>query len=183
MSGDVNHPKNREALVLSVRGKTPVIPESCWLAPTATVIGDTTMGEDCSVWFNAVIRGDVNSIQLGDRVNVQDNAVIHCTYEKWPTVIGDDVSIAHNAVVHGCTIHDRVLIGMGSVVMDGCVVESNCIIAAGSVVTQGTHVEAGSIYAGIPAKKVKQLSQETFEGEVQRIARNYKMYSEWYVNR
>lgn len=179
MSTDEKKPQ-REALILSVRGKTPVIPESCWLAPTATVIGDTTMGEGCSIWFNAVIRGDVNSITVGERVNVQDNAVIHCTYEKWPTHIGDDVSIAHNAVVHGCTIHDRVLIGMGAVVMDGCVVESNCIIAAGSVVTQGTHVEAGSIYAGIPAKKVKDLSQETFEGEVKRIAKNYKMYSDWY---
>jgi carbonic anhydrase/acetyltransferase-like protein (isoleucine patch superfamily) len=137
-------------------------------------------GRDCSFWFNAVIRGDVNAIRLGDRVNVQDNAVIHCTYQKAATTIGNNVSIGHNAIVHGCTIHDNVLIGMGAIVMDNCVIESGSIIAAGAVLTEGTRVAAGSVYAGVPAKKVKEVSPELFQGEVQRIANNYLMYSGWF---
>jgi len=132
------------------------------------------------VWFNAVVRGDVNSITMGDKVNIQDGAVVHCTYQKAATTIGNNVSIGHNALVHGCTIHDNVLIGMGSIVMDGCVVESNSIIAAGAVLLEGTHVESGSVYAGVPAKKVKNISPELFEGEVQRIANNYVMYASWF---
>jgi carbonic anhydrase/acetyltransferase-like protein (isoleucine patch superfamily) len=138
------------------------------------------MGEECSVWFNAVVRGDVHFIRLGHRVNVQDNAVIHCTYQKFPTTIGDNVSIGHNAIVHGCTLHDNVLVGMGSIIMDGCVVESNSIIAAGAVLTAGTHVPAGSIFAGIPAKKIKDISPELTKGEVERIATNYVMYASWF---
>ncbi|MFM2286108.1 MAG: hypothetical protein RLZZ543_1605 [Bacteroidota bacterium] len=152
----------------------------CYLAENATVVGDVVMGDECSVWFNAVIRGDVNSIVMGNRVNIQDGAVIHCTYQKAATTIGNNVSIGHNALVHGCTIHDNVLIGMGSIVMDNCVVESNSIIAAGAVLLEGTHVESCSVYAGVPAKKVKVLSKELFEGEVQRIANNYVMYASWF---
>jgi carbonic anhydrase/acetyltransferase-like protein (isoleucine patch superfamily) len=138
------------------------------------------MGENCSVWFNAVIRGDVNSIRMGNHVNVQDGAVIHCTYEKTKTTLGNNVSIGHNALVHGCTVADNVLIGMGAIVMDNCVIEGNCIIAAGAVLLEGTHVESGSIYAGVPAKKVKDLSPEKFKGEVMRIAKNYRMYASWF---
>ena len=166
--------------ILPVQGHTPNIPDSCFLAPTATVVGDVQMGEECSVWFNAVVRGDVHFIRMGDRVNVQDNAVIHCTYQKFPTTIGHNVSIGHNAIVHGCTLHDNVLVGMGSIVMDGCVVESNSIIAAGTVLTAGTHVPAGSIFAGIPAKKIKDISPELTKGEVERIATNYVMYASWF---
>ena len=137
-------------------------------------------GDNCSIWFNAVLRGDVNYIKLGNKVNVQDGAVIHCTYKKYPTNIGNNVSIGHNAIVHGCTIHDNVLIGMGAIVMDNCIVESNTIIAAGSVVTQNTHIESGTIYAGIPAKKIKDISQELTSGEINRIADNYVMYSSWF---
>jgi carbonic anhydrase/acetyltransferase-like protein (isoleucine patch superfamily) len=144
------------------------------------VVGDVQMGEECSVWFNAVVRGDVHFIRMGNRVNVQDNAVIHCTYQKFPTTIGNNVSIGHNAIVHGCTLHDNVLVGMGSIVMDGCVVESNSIIAAGAVVTAGTHVPSGSIFAGIPAKKIKDISPELSQGEVERIAKNYVLYASWF---
>jgi len=168
------------ALIRSIKGKKPVFGNNCWFAENATIVGEVTTGDDCSVWFSAVIRGDVNSITLGDKVNVQDGAVIHCTYQKHATVIGNNVSIAHNAVVHGCIIHDNVLVGMGAIIMDGCEVGSNCIIAAGSVVTQGTKLESGSIYAGIPAKKIKDLDQSLFAGEVKRIADNYLMYSSWY---
>ena len=166
--------------ILPVQGQTPHIPDSCFLAPTATVVGDVQMGEECSVWFNAVVRGDVHFIRMGHRVNVQDNAVIHCTYQKFPTTIGDNVSIGHNAIVHGCTLHDNVLVGMGSIIMDGCVVESNSIIAAGAVLTAGTHVPAGSIFAGIPAKKIKDISPELTKDEVERIATNYVMYASWF---
>ena len=138
------------------------------------------MGDRCSVWFNAVIRGDVNSIRMGDQVNVQDGAVIHCTYEKTKTVLGNNVSIGHNALVHGCTVEDNVLIGMGAIVMDNCYIEANCIIAAGAVLLENTRVESWSIYAGVPAKKVKTLSPRMFAGEVQRIANNYVMYSGWF---
>jgi carbonic anhydrase/acetyltransferase-like protein (isoleucine patch superfamily) len=168
------------ALIKSVRGIEPKMGNDCYLAENATILGDVVMGDECSVWFNAVVRGDVNSIVMGNRVNVQDGAVIHCTYQKAATTIGNNVSIGHNALVHGCTIHDNVLIGMGSIVMDNCVIESNSIIAAGAVLLEGTHVESGSVYAGVPAKKVKELSKELFEGEVQRIANNYVMYASWF---
>ena len=168
------------ALIKSVRGVEPRMGNDCYLADNATVVGDVLMGDECSVWFNAVVRGDVNSIVMGNRVNIQDGAVIHCTYQKAATTIGNNVSIGHNALVHGCTIHDNVLIGMGSIVMDNCVVESNSIIAAGAVLLEGTHVESWSVYAGVPAKKVKVLSKELFEGEVQRIANNYVMYASWF---
>jgi carbonic anhydrase/acetyltransferase-like protein (isoleucine patch superfamily) len=168
------------ALIKSVRGIEPRMGNDCYLAETATLLGDVVMGNECSVWFNAVVRGDVNSIVMGNRVNVQDGAVIHCTYQKAATTIGNNVSIGHNALVHGCTVHDNVLIGMGSIVMDNCVIESNSIIAAGAVLLEGTHVESWSVYAGVPAKKVKQLSKELFEGEVQRIASNYVMYASWF---
>lgn len=163
-----------------VKGKQPQIPSDCYIAENATIVGEVAMGNQCSVWFNAVIRGDVHFIKMGNKVNVQDGAVIHATYQKSPTTIGNNVSIGHNAIVHGCTIHDNVLIGMGSIVMDDCVVESNSIIAAGAVVTQNTRVEAGSIYAGVPAKKVKDISKELISGEIDRIANNYVKYSSWF---
>jgi carbonic anhydrase/acetyltransferase-like protein (isoleucine patch superfamily) len=166
--------------IREVRGFKPELGENCFLAENAVIVGDVVCGRDCSFWFNAVIRGDVNAIRLGDRVNVQDNAVIHCTYQKAATTIGNNVSIGHNAIVHGCTIHDNVLIGMGAIVMDNCVIESGSIIAAGAVLTEGTRVAAGSVYAGVPAKKVKEVSPELFQGEVQRIANNYLMYSGWF---
>jgi carbonic anhydrase/acetyltransferase-like protein (isoleucine patch superfamily) len=168
------------ALIIPCHGIEPKYGTNCWFAPNATLVGDLQMGNDCSVWFNAVIRADVNSIRLGNKVNVQDGAVIHCTYQKTTVEIGNNVSIGHNALVHGCNIADNVLIGMGSIVMDNCVIESNCIIAAGAVLLENTHVEAWSVYAGVPAKKVKTLSPELFEGEVQRIAQNYVKYASWF---
>lgn len=168
------------ALIKSCRGIDPQFGEDIFLAENATIVGDVIMGDRCSVWFNAVIRGDVNSIRMGNQVNIQDGAVIHCTYEKTKTVLGNNVSVGHNALVHGCTVEDNVLIGMGAIVMDNCYIESNCIIAAGAVLLENTHVEAWSVYAGIPAKKVKTLSPELFQGEVQRIANNYVMYSSWF---
>lgn len=167
-------------IIKPVNGKHPQIPEDCFVAENATIVGDVVMGNECSIWFNAVIRGDVHYIKMGDKVNVQDGAVIHATYQKSPTSIGNNVSIGHNAIVHGCTIHDNVLVGMGSIIMDDCVVESNSIIAAGAVVTKNTHVEAGSIYAGVPAKKVKDISAELISGEIDRIANNYVKYSSWF---
>lgn len=168
------------ALIKNCRGFAPTWGEDCWFAENATIVGDVKMGNQCSVWFNAVIRGDVNSIEIGNAVNIQDGAVIHCTYEKTKTIIGDNVSIGHNALVHGCTIEPNVLIGMGSIVMDNCYIASNCIIAAGAVLLEGTKVEPWSVYAGVPAKKVKTLSPELFEGEVQRISKNYILYSSWF---
>lgn len=168
------------ALIKSVRGKTPIIGTNCYVAENATIVGEVSMGDDCSVWFNAVVRGDVHFIKMGNKVNVQDGAIIHCTYQKAPTTIGNNVSIGHNALVHGCTIHDNVLIGMGAIVMDNCVVESNSIVAAGAVLLEGTKVEAGSIYAGVPAKKVKSINRELIEGEINRIANNYVMYASWF---
>jgi len=168
------------ALIKSCRGKEPKMGKDCWFAENATIVGDVTMGDDCSVWFSAVIRGDVNSIVMGNKVNVQDGAVIHCTFEKTKTNLGNNVSIGHNALVHGCTVEDNVLIGMGSIVMDDCYIESGSIIAAGAVLLEGTRVEAGSIWAGVPAKKVKDISPELFEGEVMRIANNYKKYASWF---
>jgi carbonic anhydrase/acetyltransferase-like protein (isoleucine patch superfamily) len=168
------------ATILTVQGKDPQFGENCFIAPNATIAGEVTMGNDCSIWFNAVLRGDVHYIKMGNKVNVQDGAVVHCTYLKHPTTIGNNVSIGHNALVHGCTIHDNVLIGMGSIVMDGCVVHSNSIIAAGAVVLEGTIVEEGSIYAGVPAKKVKMVSEAMITGEINRIADNYVKYSSWF---
>ncbi|WP_435624696.1 gamma carbonic anhydrase family protein [Flagellimonas sp.] len=164
----------------SVRGKSPVIGKNCFIAENAVVVGDVVMGNDCSIWYSAVLRGDVHYIKMGNKVNVQDGAVVHCTYKKSPTDIGNNVSIGHNAIVHGCTIKDNVLVGMGSIIMDDCVVESNSIIAAGAVVTQGTHVEAGSIYAGIPARKIKNVSPELMSGEIDRIADAYVKYASWF---
>ncbi len=168
------------AIIRSLRGIKPKIGKNCFLAENAVVIGDVEIGNDCSIWYSAVLRGDVHYIKLGNKVNVQDGVVIHCTYKKSPTNIGNNVSIAHNATVHGCTIKDNVLIGMNAVILDDAIIESNSIIAAGSVVTKGTHVESGSIYAGIPAKKIKNISQELIKGEIQRIADSYLMYSSWY---
>ncbi len=168
------------ALIKEVNGVTPEFGENCYLAENATITGDVKMGDDCSVWFNAVVRGDVHYIKMGNKVNVQDGAIVHCTYKKSPTNIGNNVSIGHNAIVHGCTIKDNVLIGMGAIVMDDVVVESNTIIAAGAVVLQGTKVEGGCVYAGIPAKKVKEVGKELLEGEINRIADSYVMYGGWY---
>ncbi len=168
------------AIIREVRGKSPQIGEDCFLAENAVIVGEVTMGNQCSIWYNAVLRGDVHFIRMGDRVNVQDGAVIHCTYEKSPTTIGNDVSIGHNAIVHGCTLKDKVLVGMGSIIMDDCVVHSNSIIAAGAVLTKGTVVPEGSIYAGMPARKIAEVSPELREGEIERIARNYIKYSGWF---
>jgi carbonic anhydrase/acetyltransferase-like protein (isoleucine patch superfamily) len=168
------------ALIKPVKGIHPKFGNDCYLAENSTIVGDVVMGDQCSIWFNAVVRGDVNSIRLGNKVNVQDGAVIHCTYEKTKTVIGNNVSIGHNALVHGCTIHDNVLIGMGAIVMDNCEIGSNTIIAAGAVVLENTKVESGVIYAGVPAKKVKDINQELIHGEINRIANNYIMYSGWF---
>lgn len=167
-------------IIKELNGISPKFGEDCFIAETATIIGQVTTGNQCSIWFNAVIRGDVHYIKLGNKVNVQDGAVIHATYKKSPTNIGNNVSIGHNALVHGCTIKDNVLIGMGAIVMDDCIVESNTIIAAGAVVTKGTHVESGSIYAGVPAKKVKDINEELISGEIDRIANNYIKYAGWY---
>tara|TARA_R110002051_G_scaffold159536_2_gene230901 strand:- start:17314 stop:17823 length:510 start_codon:yes stop_codon:yes gene_type:complete len=164
----------------TINGKTPEIGEDCFIAENAVIVGEVRMGKQCSIWYNAVLRGDVHFIKMGDKVNVQDGAVIHATYKKSPTTIGDNVSIGHNAIVHGCTIKNNVLIGMGSIVMDDCVIESNSIIAAGAVVTKGTHVPSGSIYAGMPAKKIKAISPELSKGEIDRIAESYVMYSGWF---
>ena len=168
------------SVILPVKGILPEFGNNCFIAPNATVVGDVVMGDDCSIWFNAVVRGDVNSIRMGNKVNVQDGAVIHCTYEKTKTFIGNNVSIGHNAIVHGCTIADNVLVGMGAIVMDNCKVGSNSIIAAGAVVLENTVIEPGTIYAGVPAKKVKDISQELISGEIDRIANNYLMYSSWF---
>ncbi|MBO9152628.1 gamma carbonic anhydrase family protein [Chitinophaga sp. GCM10012297] len=167
-------------VILPVKGVSPEMGPNCFIAPNATIVGDVVMGKDCSVWFNAVVRGDVNSIRMGDKVNIQDGAVIHATYQKTKTLIGNNVSVGHNAIVHGCTVEDNVLIGMGAIVMDNAHIGSNTIIAAGAVVLEGTHVEAGCIYAGVPAKKVKTISQELIHGEIDRIANNYIMYADWF---
>ena len=171
---------SQKALIVPVRGYTPKIGENCFLAPNATLIGEVEMGDDCSVWFNAVLRGDVHHIKMGNKVNVQDGAVIHGTYQKAGTTIGNNVSIGHNALVQGCTIHDNVLIGMGAIVMDNCVIESNSIIGAGAVLPANTHVKSGSVWAGVPAKKVKDISPELTEGEVNRIANAYLKYASWF---
>ena len=167
-------------LIKTVRGKTPRYGSDCFIADNATLIGDVVLGAGCSVWFSAVVRGDVNSISVGDNVNIQDGAVIHGTYEKSATTIGNHVSIGHNAIVHGCRIHDHVLIGMGAIVMDDCIVEPYSIIAAGAVVPKNTHIKRGSVYAGVPAKCIKSVSPELMEGEIERIAKSYSMYASWF---
>jgi carbonic anhydrase/acetyltransferase-like protein (isoleucine patch superfamily) len=167
-------------VIKPVKDKSPRFGSNVYIAENATIVGDVICGDDCSFWFNSVVRGDVHFIKMGNKVNVQDGAVIHCTYQKAPTTIGNNVSIGHNALVHGCTVHDNVLIGMGAIVMDHCVVESNSIVAAGSVVLEGTRIESGSVYAGVPAKKVKMVDQALFEGEIQRISNNYVMYASWF---
>lgn len=168
------------ALIRAVKNKHPKFGKNCFFAENATVVGDVEMGDNCSVWFNAVVRGDVHYIRIGNNVNIQDGAVIHCTYKKSPVNIGNNVSIAHNAIVHGCTIHDNVLVGMGSILMDDVIVESNCIIAAGAVVSQGTKVESGSVFAGIPAKKIKTIDTSLLEGQVNRISKSYTTYASWH---
>ena len=168
------------AFILPVNGIEPNLGKNTFIAPNATIVGDVICGEDCSFWFNSVVRGDVNSIRLGNKVNIQDGAVIHCTYQKTKTTLGNNVSIGHNAIIHGSMIHDNVLIGMGAIVMDNCEIGSNSIIAAGAVLTEGTKVPSGCIYAGVPAKKVKDISEELIRGEINRIANNYLMYSTWF---
>lgn len=168
------------ALIKEINGVSPSWGAENYFAENSTIIGDVVMGDYCSVWFQAVIRGDVNYIRIGNKVNVQDGAIIHCTFEKYPTNIGNNVSIGHRAIVHGCTIEDNVLIGMGAIVMDNCIVESHTIIAAGAVVTQNTRVESGSVYAGVPARKVKDISEELISGEIERIANNYIKYASWF---
>jgi carbonic anhydrase/acetyltransferase-like protein (isoleucine patch superfamily) len=168
------------SLIIEIKGIKPSWGHNCYIAPNATLCGDIIMGDECSIWFNAVIRGDVNFIRMGNKVNVQDGAIIHCTYLKTSTIIGNNVSIGHNAIVHGCVIEDNVLIGMGAIVMDNAKIGSNCIIAAGAIVLENTIVEAGSIYAGVPAKKIKDISQDLIKGEIERIANNYVKYARWY---
>ncbi len=167
------------SIILPVNEHVPSIPDSCWLAPNATVVGEVQFGENCTVWFNAVVRGDVNAITIGDRTNIQDNAVIHCTYQRAATKIGSNVSIGHTAIIHGCTLEDNVLIGMGAIVMDHAVVQEGAIIAAGAVVLEKTVVEAGAIYAGIPAKKVK-MAQGDVKDMIGRTANNYIKYAGWF---
>ena len=167
-------------LIKTLNGNTPKIGKNCFLAETATLIGEVEIGDDCSIWYSAVLRGDVHYIKVGNNTNIQDNATVHATYKKSPTNIGSNVTIAHGAIIHGCTIKDNVMVGMNAVVLDDAVVESNSIIAAGSVVTKGTIVESGSVYAGIPAKKIKDISSDLLEGEINRIAKSYAMYAGWY---
>ena len=176
---DKNTNKYSMALIKSIKGKNPIFGNNIFLAENATVVGEVEMGDNCSVWFSAVVRGDVNFIKIGDNVNIQDGAIIHCTHKKSSTILGNNISIGHNALIHGCKINDNVIIGMGSIIMDGALVESNSIIAAGAVVTEGTIVESGTVYAGIPARKIKDLDQE---GAVliRKIAENYLLYSSWY---
>jgi carbonic anhydrase/acetyltransferase-like protein (isoleucine patch superfamily) len=167
-------------LLKSVRGYTPSHGSNCFFAENATLIGDVILGDEVSVWYHAVVRGDVNSIRIGNKVNIQDGVVIHATYETAATHIGNNVSIGHNAIVHGCTLHDNVLVGMGSIVMDHCEIGSNSIIAAGAVVTQNTIVPPGSVYAGVPARKIKEIDPDLQQNEIQRIAKNYILYASWF---
>jgi carbonic anhydrase/acetyltransferase-like protein (isoleucine patch superfamily) len=167
--------------LFEINGNNPSWGKNCFIAPNATLCGDVVMGDDCSIWFNAVLRGDVNSIRLGNKVNVQDGAVIHCTYLKSKTIVGNNVSIGHNAIVHGCVIENNVLVGMGAIIMDHAVIGANSIIAAGAVVLENTMVEPGSIYAGVPAKKIKEISEQLIKGEIERIANNYLFYAGWYT--
>ena len=168
------------ALIKTVRGFEPSIGKDCFLAENATIIGDVKIGDNCSIWFQAVLRGDVNSIEIGNGVNIQDGAVVHCTYEQSKTIIGDRVSIGHKAIIHGCQIKEDVLVGMGAIIMDHAVVESNVLIAAGAVVLENSHLESGFIYAGVPAKKVKKISEDRFNNTIKRISDNYSMYASWF---
>ena len=168
------------ALVRPLRGFVPVIGENTFLADTAAIIGDVTVGRDCSIWFGAVLRGDVNKITVGDRVNIQDGVVVHTLYQRSVTEIGDDVSIGHNANIHGARIESRCLIGMGATVLDNAVVASGCIVAAGALVLSGAKLEPDSVYAGVPARKVKEITPEQREEIILRIARDYRMYASWY---
>ncbi len=170
------------ALIKSVRGFTPEFGKNCFLAENSTIIGDVKMGDKCSIWFNCVIRGDVEPIRIGNKVNIQDNVTIHGTYKRAAATIGNNVSIAHNAVIHGCTIHDNVLIGMGAIVMDNAIIHSNSIIAAGAVVLANTEVPSGTVYSGVPAKKLKDIDPELLSGEVERIRDSYIMYAGWYLD-
>lgn len=166
-------------VILPVLDKSPSWGDNCFIAPNATIVGDVTIGENCSVWFNAVVRGDVNTITIGNDSNIQDGAVIHATWQKASTTIGNRVSVGHNAIVHGCTLLDHVLVGMGAIVMDNVVVESYCIIAAGSVVLENTRCESGYIYAGTPAKKVKPITDEQ-RALLNKLPDNYIMYADWF---
>ena len=167
------------ALILPVKEHFPEIGENCYLAENATIVGDVILGSQCSVWFGAVIRGDVNSIRIGHSTNIQDGAVIHCTYQKAATTIGDNVSIGHRAIVHGCTIRNNVLVGMGAIIMDGAVVGENTIIAAGAVVLEGSICEPGYLYAGVPARRVKPLTEEQVKN-LGRTSLNYIKYASWF---
>jgi len=166
--------------LVSVRGFTPEIPDSCFIADNARIVGDVRMGDDCSIWYNAVVRGDVNSILIGNKVNIQDGAIIHCTYKKAATYIGDNVSIGHGAIVHGSTIKDNVLVGMGSIIMDNAIIEENVLIAAGAVVLENAHLESGYIYAGVPAKQIKKLDEKNMNFHITRTADNYVKYASWF---
>ena len=168
------------AVILPVKGISPKLGNNCFIAPNATIVGNVIMGDDCSIWFNAVIRGDVNFINMGNKVNVQDGACIHCTYQRYGTTIGNNVSIGHHAIVHGCTLHDNTLIGMGAIIMDGAVVHSNTIIGAGALVPEGMVCETGSIFTGVPAKKLRDIPPEMINGEINRIADNYVKYADWF---
>lgn len=167
-------------ILKEVRGHKPEFGSDCFFAENCVVVGEVSMGDQCSIWYNAVIRGDVHYIKMGNKVNIQDGAVVHATFEKSPTNIGNNVSVGHNAIVHGCTIKDNVLVGMGAIIMDDCIVESNSIIAAGAVVAKGTHIKSGSVYAGVPAKKIKDISEDLLTGEIHRIADNYIKYAGWF---
>lgn len=169
-------------LILPVLDKKPIFGKQCFIAENATIVGDVQLGDHCSVWFQAIIRGDVNEIRIGNEVNIQDGAVIHCTYQKAGTYIGDRVSIGHRAIVHGCTIHSNVLIGIGAIVLDHAIIEEHVLIAAGAVVLENSRLESGFIYAGIPAKKIKELDHETFQFNIERTAKNYQMYASWFTN-
>jgi carbonic anhydrase/acetyltransferase-like protein (isoleucine patch superfamily) len=169
------------ALIMSVRGFAPKFGNNCFIAPNATVVGEVEMGDNCTVWFNAVVRGDVNTIKIGNHCNIQDGVVIHCTYQRSKTILGNNVSVAHNAILHGCTIEDNVLIGMGAIIMDGAYIETGSIIAAGAIVLAGTHIKAGSIWGGNPAKFLKPIGDKA--SEIQRIANNYPMYASWFTEK
>lgn len=168
------------ALIKSVKGIYPQWGKRCFIAENATITGDVIIGNDCSIWFNAVIRGDVHAIRVGNNVNIQDGVIIHCTYQKAKVSIGNNVSIAHGAIIHGCTINDNVLVGMGAIIMDGAIIESNSVIAAGALVSKDTVVTSGSVFAGVPAKEIKKVDTDLLEGEIQRISNNYNMYASWY---
>ncbi len=166
--------------IISVRDTSPLIDPSCWLAPTATIIGNVVLEADCTVWFGAIIRGDVCSIHIGEKCNIQDGVIIHGTYNKSNTVLDQCVSVGHGAVLHGCHIKSNVLVGMKAVIMDHAVVESNVIVAAGAIVLEKAVLESGYIYAGVPAKKVKKLDTEVAQFHISRTADVYLKYADWY---